>query len=145
MSENRIHSLKIGDRVPIPFFQDSVKAGFPSPAQDFVEASLDLTELCIKNPAATFFVRADGDSMVGAGIHDSDVLVVDRSLNPTHGRIVIATVDGEFVCKRLDLSDRESPALRAENPRYADIRLRPGEELEVFGVVTFVVHSLGKP
>lgn len=91
-------------RSSIAFFSDAVKAGFPSPAQDYIEKTLSLDDLCIRTPAATYFVRASGSSMERAGIHDGDVLVVDRSLPPGHRKIVIASVDGEFVCKRLDLS-----------------------------------------
>ncbi len=126
----------------MPLFGDTVQAGFPSPAQDYTEKTLSLDELCIRTPAATFFVRASGTSMEKAGIHDGDVLVVDRSLPHTHGKVVIATVDGEFLCKRLDLSNRYKPVLRAESDDYPDITLRDESELEIFGVVTTVVHSV---
>ena len=129
-------------RSGMPLFSDSVQAGFPSPAQDYTEKTLSLDELCIRTPAATFFVRASGTSMERAGIHDGDVLVVDRSLPHTHGKIVIASVDGEFLCKRLDLSDRTRPVLRADSEDYPDITLNDESELEIFGVVTTVVHPL---
>ena len=80
----------------IPFYSDPVKAGFPSPAQDYVERTLDLNELCIRHPNATFFVRVEGDSMIEAGIYDGDVLVVDRSVDAEHGDIVVAAVGNEF-------------------------------------------------
>lgn len=126
----------------VAFYSDSVQAGFPSPAQDYIENTLSLDELCIRNPAATYFVRASGSSMVEAGIHDGDVLVVDRSLPATNRKIIIATVDGEFLCKRLDLTDRSRPVLRAESQDHPDITLNDDSELEVFGVVTTVVHSV---
>lgn len=129
-------------RSSIAFFSDAVKAGFPSPAQDYIEKTLSLDDLCIRTPAATYFVRASGSSMERAGIHDGDVLVVDRSLPPGHRKIVIASVDGEFVCKRLDLSVPSRPVLRAESKDYPDITLREEDELEIFGVVTTVVHAL---
>ncbi len=129
-------------RSSIAFFSDAVKAGFPSPAQDYIEKTLSLDDLCIRTPAATYFVRASGSSMERAGIHDGDVLVVDRSLPPGHRKIVIASVDGEFVCKRLDLSVPSRPVLRAESEDYPDITLREEGELEIFGVVTTVVHAL---
>ncbi|WP_372997798.1 LexA family protein [Marinobacter sp.] len=122
-------------------YSDKVPAGFPSPAADYAERPLDLNDYCIKKPAATFFVRAQGDSMRGIGIYDNDLLVVDRSLSATHRRIVIAVVDGEFTVKRLDLSDTERPVLRAENPDYQDIHLKDGSELQIFGVVRNVIHS----
>lgn len=126
----------------VALYSDSVRAGFPSPAQNFIEKTLSLDELCIRNPAATYFVRAAGSSMLEAGIHDGDVLVVDRSLPATNRKIIIATVDGEFVCKRLDLTDLSRPVLRAESQGHPDIILHEESELEVFGVVTTVVHQV---
>lgn len=126
----------------IAMFSDCVQAGFPSPAQDYIEKTLSLDELCIRTPAATFFVRASGSSMIGAGIHDGDILVVDRSLPPGNRKIVIATVDGEFLCKRLDLTNPSKPVLRAESEDYPDITLNDESELEIFGVVTTAVHQV---
>ncbi|GGO76772.1 protein impA' [Marinobacterium nitratireducens] len=124
----------------VPLFAERVSAGFPSPAQDYIERSLDLNELCIKRPAATFFVRAEGESMIEAGIFSGDILIVDRSLDPVHGDIVIASVDGEFTVKRLSL--RPSLRLEAANASYSAIELRDESELEIFGVVTNVIHAL---
>ncbi|NVK41578.1 MAG: translesion error-prone DNA polymerase V autoproteolytic subunit [Oceanospirillaceae bacterium] len=124
----------------VPLFIERVAAGFPSPAQDYIERTLDLNELCIKRPAATFFVRAEGESMIEAGILSGDILIVDRSLDPIHGDIVIASVDGEFTVKRLSL--RPAPRLEAANALYSPIELRDESELEIFGVVTNVIHSL---
>lgn len=123
----------------IPLFLEGVSAGFPSPAQDFIERTLDLNELCIAHPAATFFVRVEGHSMVGVGIHSGDILVVDRSLNAKHGDIVIASVDGEYTVKELSLNP---VGLLAHNPSYSPIWLEGEHSLEVFGVVTNVVRSL---
>jgi DNA polymerase V len=139
--------LLLGDyeffsRLSIPLFLERVSAGFPSPAQDYIENSLSLDDLCIKTPAATYFVRASGHSMEKAGIHDGDILVVDRSLAVSNRKIVIANVDGEFLCKRLDLSDPKKPILRAESDGHSDIILSNESELEIFGVVTTVVHSV---
>lgn len=126
----------------LPLFLNPVAAGFPSPAEDHIESTLSLDELCIRHPAATYLLRAAGDSMQGAGIFDGDVLVVDRSIEPRTGMIVVATVRGDFTCKRLETEDGQ-PVLRAENPRYQDIRFASGEELEVFGVVVAAVRRLG--
>ncbi len=82
--------------LPLPCFLESVPAGFPSPAEDHIEKTLDLNEFLVRHPQATFFVRVSGDSMAGAGIHDKDILVVDRSIEPAHGKIVIAVLDGEL-------------------------------------------------
>jgi len=124
----------------VPLFSEAVKAGFPSPASDYVEKSLDLNDLCINHPAATYFVRAAGDSMIDAGIHPGDVMVVDRSLKAKHDDIVIAMLSGEFTVKQLALT----PVVRLipRNSNYQPIELQPGDELEVFGVVTFVIHAL---
>lgn len=127
-------------KVRIPLFVSPVKAGFPSPAQDYVESTLDLNDLCIKHPSATYFVRCDGDSMIEAGIHQDDVLVVDRALNAKHGDIVIASIGGGFTVKRLET--KPLVQLVAMNPNYHNIIPAPEQELEIFGVVTFVIHAL---
>lgn len=124
-----------------PLFSCSVSAGFPSPAEDYIEGNLDLNELMVANPAATFFVRVSGDSMLGAGIHDNDILVVDRSLEPISGKVVIAVVDGELTVKRLR-KDGESVCLKAENPDYPDIQMTEGATCEIWGVAAFAIHSL---
>jgi len=109
----------------IPLFLSRVPAGFPSPADDYVEKRLDLNEHLIDHPAATFFVRVKGDSMEGAGIHDGDLLVVDRALEPSHGRIVIAVVNGELMVERLAFRDGHA-WLEPENPAYRPLQLTEG-------------------
>ncbi len=140
----------------------SVVAGFPSPAEQYMEPPLDLNELLVRRPAATYFVRVSGDSMIGAGINDGDLLVVDRSLRPADGDIIIACVDGEFTVKRYreegtgkreqEKGNRERGTgkreqgtgkrvrLEAANPHYPTIVLEPGQELDYFGKVTACVH-----
>jgi DNA polymerase V len=125
----------------LPLFSGKVAAGFPSPADDFVEKSLDLNELLVQKPAATFFVRAQGESMLGAGIHPNDILVVDRSIEPVPGKIVICALNGELTVKRLQ-RDNEHWQLKAENPAYADIVLHDELEMVIWGVVTNVIHPL---
>lgn len=127
-------------RIYLPLYGEPVPAGFPSPAQDYVEGTLDLNELCIKRPASTFMVRVSGDSMEGVGIFANDILVVDRSLEARHGDTVIATVDGEFTVKELQLRPRVR--LVAHNPRYQPLELGADHELEIFGVVTSVIRNL---
>ena len=124
----------------IPLFLEPISAGFPSPAQDYVEQVLDLNELCIKRPAATFFVRVEGDSMLEAGIHPGDILVVDRSVEARHGDIVIASLNGELTVKELALRPR--PALLPRNARYAPIAIPDSSALDIFGTVTSVVRNL---
>ncbi len=123
-------------KVKVPLYADPCSAGFPSPAQDYVEKELDLNELCIRRRASTFFVRASGNSMQELGLYDGDVMVVDRAEPPTHGDIVIAEVGGEFTVKRLQLIPRV--ALLPMNPAYAAIY---PEELQLLGVVTWFFNS----
>ena len=128
-------------RVPLPLFTDKVAAGFPSPTDDYVEKNLDLNELLVQKPAATFFVRAQGESMLGAGIHPNDILVVDRSLEAVPGKVVICAINGELTVKRLDRVN-DQWQLKAENSDYADIVIHDELELVVWGVVTNVIHAL---
>lgn len=125
----------------IPFFAESVAAGFPSPAVGELNGTLDLNQLCVRHPAATYFVRARGDSMTGAGIDDGDILVVDRSVTVTNGAIIIAALDGEFTVKRLEMKDKHARLL-PENPAYHPIEITPATGAEFFGVVTFVVKCV---
>lgn len=117
----------------------SVVAGFPSPAEQYLEPPLDLNELLVKRPAATFFVRVSGDSMRDEGIRDGDLLVVDRSLRPANGDVVIAAVDGEFTVKTFH-RDREGIRLEPANPAFPTIRLKKGQNLDYFGKVTAFIH-----
>jgi DNA polymerase V len=128
-------------RLPLPLFSGKVAAGFPSPADDYVEKTLDLNELLIQNPAATFFARAQGESMLGAGIHPNDILVVDRSIEPVPGKIVICALNGELVVKRLkNLAGQW--LLASENSYYPDIPLHDELEMVIWGVVTNVIHPV---
>ena len=128
-------------RLSLPLFTGKVAAGFPSPADDYVEKNLDLNELLVQKPAATFFVRAQGESMLGAGIHPNDILVVDRSLEAVPGKVVICAINGELTVKRLDRVN-DQWQLKAENPAYADIVIHDELELVIWGVVTNVIHAL---
>ena len=114
-------------------FLNTVRVGWPSPADDYVERPLDLNEYLIKNSAATYFVRVSGDSMINANIGDGAVLIVDRSIEPTHNKIVIASIDGSYACKRLLLKPRV--CLVSENPKYSPIFINKEEELELAGIV----------
>ncbi|MEQ6290556.1 LexA family protein [Vogesella sp. GCM10023246] len=122
-------------RLAIPVYGSAVPAGFPSPADDYLELTLDLNEYLIDDAAATFMVRVSGDSMAGAGIGSGDVLVVDRGIAPQHGQIVLAAVDGEFTVKRLHKRG-DRVALIPENPAFPPIELHNGQELCIWGVVT---------
>lgn len=117
----------------------SVVAGFPSPAEQYQEQPLDLNELLVRRPAATFFVKVSGESMSGAGIHDGDLLVVDRSLRPASGDVIIAAVDGEFTVKTYR-RDKTGVRLEPANTDFPVIRLKSGQELDYFGKVTACIH-----
>lgn len=121
---------------------ESVQAGFPSPADDYLEEPLDLNKYCVKNPPATFFVRVEGDSMVNAGISKGDLVVVDRSAEVKSNDIIIAVLNGEFTLKRIIFSSKSRVFLRPENPAYSLIEITEGEEFEVWGKVTRVIHEL---
>jgi len=138
---NTIYRPELSKRYRLLLFETGVSAGFPSPAADYQEERLDLNRYLIKNPAATFFVRAMGESMIGAGIHNGDLLVVDRSLEPKDRSVVIAVVNGEFTVKRLRLSKRKI-ILEAENGSYPDQEIDEETDFEVWGVVTNVIHAL---
>lgn len=120
----------------LPLFIHSVPAGFPSPADDYLDRSLDLNEYLIKHPAATYLARAQGDSMEGCGIYNGDLLIVDRSLEAQHGQIIIAALDGQLTCKILD---KNRQRLLAANKNYAPIPIGEYSELVIEGVV---VHSI---
>ena len=126
----------------VPLFGCPVPAGFPSPADDHLDPSFDLTHFLFRNPASTFLARVSGDSMTGAGIHPGDLVAVDRALRPGHGSIVVAVVEGEHTIKRLQLR-AGTPWLVAENARYPPLPVSPETGLVVWGVVTHVIHSLG--
>ncbi len=122
-------------------FEAVVPAGFPSPAADYEEDKLDLNKHLIRNPVATFFVRVTGDSMVGAGIHHGDLLVVDRSLEPKDKNVVIAVVEGELTVKRIRMGKKKI-ALEPENENYSVQQITEDTDFQVWGVVTNVIHAL---
>ncbi len=146
LDNSRCRLIGVADLDPallqLPLFSSKVAAGFPSPADDAVEKALDLNELLIKRPAATFFVRVEGESMIGAGIHPNDILVVDRSLEPKPGRIIICALNGELAVKRLKAIGQQRMVLASENPDYPDIELEEEADLVIWGVVTNVIHAL---
>jgi DNA polymerase V len=126
--------------IRVPLFSHKVSAGFPSPADDYIAGRLSLDEHLISNKEATFFVRAKGNSMNGAGIFDGDLLVVDKSISPSSGNIVIAIIDGDLTVKRLVLRDNKT-ILKPENLRFKEIELKEGQELQVWGVVTSTIKK----
>jgi DNA polymerase V len=128
-------------RRKIPLFTAGISAGFPSPADDFIDKTLDLNEFLVAHPSATFFVRVEGTSMIEAGVHPGDILIVDKALDPHPGSIVIANLDGEFTVKRFQRSG-ERCYLLAANPAFEPIEIKGDMMVEVWGVVTYVIHKV---
>ena len=125
----------------IPVFSNAIPAGFPSPADDFIEGALDFNELLIRKPSATYCLRVSGHSMQGAGIHHGDYLIVDRSEKPVHGRVVVAALDGELTLKRL-MVEQGKHFLFSENADFQPIEIKDGHDLVIFGCATYAIHSV---
>ncbi len=136
-----IYKIDISSHLKIPIYTTPVKAGFPSPAEDYVDKKIDLNEILIKHPTSTFFLRVSGNSMTDAGIMDGDTLIVDKSLEIKNDRVVIASINSEFTVKRIKI-DGDSIYLKAENPDYEDIEITKEADFIVWGVVTYVIHEL---
>jgi len=127
-------------RFRIPLLNDSVSAGFPSPADDYTEENIDLKDHLISNPFSTFFLRVKGDSMINAGIQDKDLIIVDKSLTAKPGDIIIAMIDGEFTIKRLSIRNNEL-YLKAENHIYPNFKFKNHIDIQIWGVVVYSIHS----
>jgi DNA polymerase V len=140
LEKMKIKICKATRSLPLPLFISEVAAGFPSPADGYMDHALNLNQLLISHPAATFFVRVSGESMIGANIHSGDVLVVDRSLEPKHRDIVIAVLNGEFTVKRV-LRKGGKIFLAPENRAFPSIEIGQEEDFQVWGVVTYVIHK----
>ena len=140
---SRIEDIKAfleNGKIELPLYSNSVSAGFPSPADDYIECKLDLNDYLIQHPAATFFVRASGDSMKDAGIQSGDMLIVDRSLEAINGKIVIAAINSELTVKRLSrIGDRVQ--LMPANKNYQPIDITEEQDIVIWGVVTHVIHE----
>ncbi len=144
---NDVASIKLVDpstTMHIPLASEKVAAGFPSPAQDYIDKTLDMNEHLIKNEAATFVVKVASLSMRDAVIEIDDELIVDRSIEAKHEDIVIALIDNEFTVKRLMVEGDNNRWLKAENSDYSDIHLQDGQEMVIWGVVTFVIKPFRK-
>ena len=123
------------------FFDTGISAGFPSPAEDFKEQRLSLDKELIKNKEATFFAKVSGQSMIGAGLDDNDLLVIDRSLEPAHNKIAVCFLDGEFTVKRLKV-DKDEVWLQPENPDYPIIKITKENDFIIWGIVTNVIKKV---
>lgn len=127
-------------RIRRPLAAGRVSAGFPSPAADYVERELDIAAMLVSNPPATYFVRIEGDSMVGSSIKPGDIAVVDCSLEAKAGQVVIAILDGELVIKQLGFGPSGEPLLIPQNKRYRTITVREEQDFQIWGVVTWTIH-----
>jgi len=136
-----IYSPKTGSKINLPFFISRIPAGFPSPADDYIENRLDLNELLVKHPASTFFVRVSGESMIKAGINSGDILIVDKAVTARNNSIIIASLNGELTVKRLK-TDKGNLRLAAENDNYRDMEIKGEMQFEVWGTVIHVIHTV---
>jgi DNA polymerase V len=125
----------------LPFISGGIKAGFPSPAADFDESKISLDNVLVKNREATFYAKASGTSMIGAGIDDGDIMVIDRSLEPQNNKIAICLIDGEFTVKRIKI-EKDAVYLMPENKNYQPIKVTDENELVIWGIVTYVIKNL---
>ncbi|MBP5518309.1 MAG: translesion error-prone DNA polymerase V autoproteolytic subunit [Bacteroidales bacterium] len=125
----------------LPVADGGIRAGFPSPAQDYLEGGIDLNRELVKNPETTFFGRVSGDSMSGAGIEDGDLIVIDKSISASEGDIAVCFVDGEFTLKRIHI-EKDVVWLVPENPKYRKIKVTPDQNFMVWGVVTYSIKDV---
>ena len=149
MSNDSINNLKIVSffnidqtkQTSIAYAESLISAGFPSTAENFSEKSLDLNDLLIKHPISTFYIRVLGDSMLNAGIHSNDILIVDRALSVSNNKIAVVRINNEFTVKRIKFS-RDKILLMAENDNYAPIEITQEMDFEIWGIVTYVIHKV---
>ncbi len=141
LSIKTIYGASTKCKKDFPLFLAKISAGFPSPAEDYIDKNLDLNEYLIKHPSATFFVRVAGNSMINAGIHNGDILVVDRALEPADNKIIIAVINGELTVKRVRKA-RDRLYLMPENDDFKTIEVTEEMDFQIWGVVTHVIHSL---
>ena len=128
-------------KIKLPLYTDEISAGFPSPADDHLERKLDLNEYLIKNKSATFLIKVNGNSMIDAGVYDGDILVVDRSIEPSSGKIIIGVINGEFTVKRI-IKKGKKIFLQAENKDYISIEITEDMDFKLWGIVSFSIHKL---
>ena len=140
MDQFTLYRLVRGPAPGIPIYATRVCAGFPSPADDYLEQKLDLNQLLIKHPSATFFVRVEGHSMEGAGIFSGDILIVDRALTPKQNDIIVCVLNGEFSVKRFR-KQGGLIVLHAEHPDYPPLSVTAEMDFQVWGVVPYVIHK----
>jgi len=136
-----IFSAETSTELDLPFVENGISAGFPSPADDFLDVSIDLNKALIQNPSATFYGRVKGDSMIDAGLSDGDLLIIDKSLEPANGKIAVCFIDGEFTVKRIKIESKVI-WLMAENKKYSPIKVTPDNDFIIWGIVTTVIKTV---
>ena len=136
-----IFSAETGTELNLPFVKSGISAGFPSPADDFLDLSIDLNKEYVKNPSATFYGRVKGNSMIDAGLNDGDLLIIDKSMEPQNGKIAVCFIDGEFTVKRIQIKKKEL-YLVAENKNYEPIKITADNDFLIWGIVTTVIKSV---
>ena len=143
MKRNKLTFLKpkTGNSLGQWLIEQGISAGFPSPADDFKEIRISLDKELVKNQESTFYARVCGDSMIDAGLHDGDLLVIDRSLNPENGRIAVCYIDGDFTVKRI-IKREEELYLKPENKNYKEIKIEKEDTLIIWGLVTYVIKKI---
>lgn len=135
------YSAETTSKLDLPFVENGISAGFPSPADDFLDISIDLNKELIQNPSVTFYGRVKGDSMVDAGLSDGDLLIIDKSLEPTDNKIAVCFIDGEFTVKRIKI-EKDIIWLIAENRNYKPIKVTSENDFIIWGIVTTVIKSV---
>lgn len=135
------YSVETTSKLDLPFVENGISAGFPSPADDFLDISIDLNKELIQNPSVTFYGRVKGDSMVDAGLSDGDLLIIDKSLEPTDNKIAVCFIDGEFTVKRIKI-EKDIIWLIAENRNYKPIKVTSENDFIIWGIVTTVIKSV---
>jgi DNA polymerase V len=133
---------EVSEELKLPLVDAYINAGFPSPADDYLEAKLDLNKLLIRNPSSTFFARVRGSSMQDVSIHDGDILIIDKSLTPSHNSVLICFIDGEFTVKKIQKKNGDM-YLMPENKDFAPIKVNKESDFRLWGVVTYCIHKLG--
>lgn len=136
-----IYSAQTDTRLMLPYAEQGISAGFPSPAEDFLDISIDLNKEFIKNPSATFYGRVKGNSMKDAGLENGDLLIIDKSLEPKNGKIAVCFIDGEFTVKRIKI-EKKIVWLIAENKDYQPIKVTSENQLLIWGIVTTVIKKV---
>lgn len=138
-----IEIFRPGQGKPLEFdlYTTKISAGFPSPADDFLDRKLDLNEYLVRNPSATFLVRVNGNSMVNAGISDGDILIIDRSVEATDGKVVIGVINGEFTVKRI-MKKGKKIFLKPENEKFSPIEITEDMDFKIWGVVVYTIHKI---